>query len=65
MKRKWKMTSYLIALVAEMETVSFRHVFLRDCGAVKMHLGYEKETKELEKKKKMMMMMLRERWKMM
>jgi hypothetical protein len=30
-----------------------------------MHLGYEKETKELEKKKKMMMMMLRERWKMM
>ena len=51
-RRRRKTTrNCLIALVAEMETVYPLRVFPLDCGAEKMHLGFEKLTKELTKKK--------------
>jgi len=50
-KRKRTTRNCLIALVAEMETVCPLCVFPLDCGAEKMHLGFEKQTKELTMKK--------------
>ncbi len=66
-KRKKTTRNCLIALVAEMETVCPLRVFPLDCGAEKMHLGFEKQTKELmmkkmnklrRRKKKLLMMLM-------